>query len=406
MVAFVLKLNRFFVISDKESESFWKSIPHQTMSKAKLITKLLKNPGGFSEADLDQLLRPENPQEKITAQELVKITRRIFDINDTTILNRSDASMGMIGRLNRRSRRKRNKSYFRKIRNGFRADPANKVILAEGDSWFEFPIFVKDIIDWLAKREDYAIYSLAYGGDWLANIMYQGEYIEGLPVHDPDVFLISGGGNDMVGGNRLTTMLINPGKNANKINSPSNEYIDFVWSKLGNTPEAQDILEGSPYLTGEFTSFINVIRLQYELMFSNIFIKYPDLKIITQGYDYAIPDPRIHFGLNIPYWHQPLLNYFTGTGKWLYESFMLKGITDIRLQKKIVRAMIFDFNEMLVKIATKTNYPNLYHIDCRGACNETSHWYDELHPKSHIFKRIAQKYQDCIDGTLTKKIIK
>ena len=237
------------------------------MSKEKLIFKLLKKPGEFSEEDLDSLLRPENPDERITTEELVKITRRIFDINDNTILNKSDADTGTIGRLNRRSRLNRNRKYISKIRKGFRANPDNKIILAEGDSWFEFPIFVEDIIDWLSKREDYAIYSMAFGGDWLANIMYQGEYIEGLPVHTPDAFLISGGGNDMVGGNRLTTMLVNPVREKNKLVAPSNNYIDFVKSTITSPAEADEILEGKRFLTGEFTSFINVIRLQYELFY-------------------------------------------------------------------------------------------------------------------------------------------
>jgi hypothetical protein len=374
------------------------------MLKERLIAKLLKNPAAFAEEDLDQLLRPVNPKEKITPQELSKITRRIFDINVNTILNRSDAGEGIIGRLNRRSKRKRNKAYIRKIRKGFRTNPVNKVILAEGDSWFEFPIIVKDIIDWLKKREDYAIYSLADGGDWLANIMYQGEYVEGLPIHDPDVFLISGGGNDMVGGNRLTTMLVNPVKNPGQLGQITNEYLDYVMRHTVTTAEANDILDGKVFLTGEFTSFINVMRLQYELMFSNIYTKYPDLKIITQGYDYACPDPRIHFGFNPCSWHQPLLNAATGTGKWLYQSFMLKGITNRELQRKIVKTMIFDFNEILIKMATKPDYPNLYHIDCRGICTSRRDWYDELHPQSFVFKKIARKYQECIDGLFKEKV--
>jgi len=168
--------------------------------------------------------------------------------------------------------------------------------------------------------------------------------------------------------------------------------------------EANEILEGKPYLTDEFTSFINVIRLQYELMFTSIFIKYPDLKIITHGYDFACPDPRIHFGLNPCNWHQPLLNMATGTGKWLYQSFMLKGITQPELQRKIVKTMIFDFNEMLMKMAIKPTYPNLFHIDCRGACTSRHDWYDELHPKSLVFIKIAQKYQECIDGIFMGKV--
>jgi hypothetical protein len=375
------------------------------MSKAKLIFKLLKKPDEFTENDLDLLLRPENPKEKITTEELTKITRRIFDINDNTFLNKSAANIGILGKLNKRSRRKRNRRYFKRIRKGFRANPENKIILAEGDSWFEFPIFVKDIIDFLGKRQDYAIYSMAFGGDWLSNIMYQGEYIEGLPIHTPDAFLISGGGNDMIGGNRITTMLFNPIREKSKLATPSNDYIQFVNSRVGNPAEANEIIEGKRYLTGEFNSLINVIRLQYELMFSNIITKYPELLIITQGYDYAIPSAAIHFGFNPLNWHQPLLNYFTNSGHWLFESFMMKAIVDPILQKTIIKAMIFDFNEMLIKIAIKPDYKNVFHIDCRGACKNNNDWYDELHPKSRIFKRIAQKYQDCIDRKVASKIL-
>jgi hypothetical protein len=129
------------------------------------------------------------------------------------------------------------------------------------------------------------------------------------------------------------------------------------------------------------------------------------LKIITQGYDYAIPSAAIHFGFNPLTWHQPLLNWYTDSGRWLFESFMMKAITDPVLQKTIVRTMIFDFNEMLIKIALKPDYKNVFHIDCRGACNNYHDWYDELHPKSGVFKKIAQRYQDCIDGKVTSKIL-
>ena len=81
------------------------------------------------------------------------------------------------------------------------------MILAEGDSWFQFPICVKDIIDWLIKEDNFAVYCIAAGGDWIANIIYEEKYIEELSVHALDVFLMSGGGNDMVGGNKLAVMV-------------------------------------------------------------------------------------------------------------------------------------------------------------------------------------------------------
>ncbi|MBN1158750.1 MAG: SGNH/GDSL hydrolase family protein [Bacteroidales bacterium] len=374
------------------------------MPKKELIDKLLKDPAGFSEKDLDELLRPQHPDEKITPAELLHITRRIFDLNERTIFNGSHAEEGILGRLNRRSRRIRNRRYMRKINKGFRAVPGNKIILAEGDSWFEYPVFVRDIIDWLQKRKDYAIYSLAYGGDWLANILYQGEYVEGLPVHTPDVFLISGGGNDLVSKNRLTTMMINPFKDP--LTEPSHDYAEFVRLKTSNEEEAQKILKGKCYQTKEFQSLINVIRLQYELMFTNIFTKYPDLKIITHGYDFPVPDRSLHLGFNPLHWHQPIMNRLTCNGKWLYQSFMLKGITDPGLQQCILRTMIFDFNEMLIRIAQKSGYDNVFHIDCRGICKSKNDWYDELHPQSRIFSQIAQKFQECIDGTLVDKVVR
>lgn len=366
------------------------------MQKNLLIQKMLKQPAEFTEADLDVLLRPVNSAQKITSAELTNLTRRIFDVNERSVLNRADAESGVLGMLNRLSRKNRNREYYCKIRRGFRAGPGNKVILAEGDSWFEFPLFISDIIDWLGERPDYAIYSLAYGADWLANIMYQGEYIEGLPVHDPDVFLISGGGNDMVGGNRLTTMLLSPLREKHKIADPPLAWQQQVKQSAGSL--ADEIIEGKRYLSVEFTAFLNVIRLQYELMFSNILTKYPNLMIITHGYDYAIPDDAIHCGWNIFRMHQPVVNRVAGTGKWLFDSMMLKGITDREMQRKIIRTMIYDFNEMLIRIASKPDYQTVYHVDCRGVCSGPGDWYDELHPHSRIFRRIAIAYQKCIDS--------
>src|SRR5690606_13444516 len=118
---------------------------------------------------------------------------------DRKIINNSDADAGYIGKLNRKSQKKRDRKFWKKIKTG----KVDKVILAEGDSWFEYPRFITDVIDHLNKRNDYAIKSIAYGGDWLSNILLENEYIEELSLLKPDVFLISGGGNDIVGGYRL-----------------------------------------------------------------------------------------------------------------------------------------------------------------------------------------------------------
>ena len=48
------------------------------------------------------------------------------------------------------------------------------------------------------------------------------------------------------------------------------------------------------------------------------------------------------------------------------------------------------------------DYENVYHIDCRGVTGEDD-WYDELHPKSKIFRKIARTYKQCIENKVCEK---
>ncbi len=356
----------------------------------RLEDTMLHDPANFDEAKLVKMfeLLSDFPEY------LEKLSRRIFDVNEGTILNGSESNSGLLGRLNRMSRARREKRYFKSINRGFRAKAGNKVILAEGDSWFEFPYFVTDIIDWLSKVGNYAIISRAGAGDWLSNMIWSGEYVESFPVHTPDVFLISGGGNDLVGENRLTTMICKPG-----------EGIELKDDWFDQDPtDDPDIKAGRQYLTKDFYAFLNLIRLQYYIMFTNVAKKYEKTRIVTQGYDFAIPSAAIHWNFS----PQPILNRILGSGSWLRRSFMLKGIVEPEVQRTVVKAMIHEFNEMMVGIANAKcgdsyRFKNVHHIDCRGIVDRHG-WYDELHPKSHYFEKIARLYQRCIDDDQPKRI--
>ncbi|UCH14720.1 MAG: hypothetical protein JSV22_01855 [Bacteroidales bacterium] len=270
------------------------------------------------------------------------------------------------------------------------------MILSEGDSWFQFPIDVKDIIDWLLKRCNYAIYSIAYGGDWITNIIYEGTYIEELSVHTPDVFLMSGGGNDMVGGNKIAVM-VSKDKQDN-IKYKSVKELDRFEELTGT--DKQEIFDGQRYLLKEFHSFLITLKAQYYLILYSIAKSdLTDMMIITQGYDYAIPSLKNRFSLRYPL--QYFINAFVDTGKWLARPMLIKGITNKEEQRKIIKAMIFEFNEMLKSIAG--NFKNVYHIDCRGVAKGQKDWYDELHLKSHIFKKVAKVYSMLINGEIERK---
>lgn len=339
-------------------------------------------------------------------QILKEVSKRIFDLN--AIDNNSESDEGRLGKLNKISKEKRNKTFMKNMRNGFRKKKDHYTVLAEGDSWFEYPPlymfgrkvveFVVDILDHLIRDDNYSVYSLAAGGDWLSNILYSGEYIEELPIIAPDVFLISGGGNDLVGGNRLATMVrsktLHGSRDINNLEKPLQRLLN-----MRINDESIDIEQykmGLCLLSDEFFEFMNVCFVQYFIFFHNLILntdKYKNLLFITQGYDFAIPsNQKMKKWYNIK---QTLVNSLNDTGQWLHQPLSMKGITDETEQKAVVYTIIYEFNEMLIQLASFEGFPNVFHIDCRGAASE-SDWYDELHLNSNAFKRVANIYKKVI----------
>ena len=74
------------------------------------------------------------------------------------------------------------------------------VLVSEGDSWFQFPLLVREIIDQL--EDEYLIWSVGAAGDTAENIVYgRAEYLKALNKQKDDVrgFLFSAAGNDIIG---------------------------------------------------------------------------------------------------------------------------------------------------------------------------------------------------------------
>src|ERR1700754_3242608 len=113
------------------------------VEKKQLLNKLVETPLQFTDDDFNKLLGPDVALDFVDIRDCVY---RIFDINERIFQEESDAN----NLLNRRSQAKRVKKFYNKFRNGWdRHIEGNKVIVAEGDSWFEFPYFIDDIIDQL-----------------------------------------------------------------------------------------------------------------------------------------------------------------------------------------------------------------------------------------------------------------
>lgn len=332
------------------------------------------------------------------------VSRRIFDSN--SVANNSDYDKGRLGRLNKKESARRERK-FRKVekeKHPLRKDSDSRLVLAEGDSWFQFPagyysLFgpvgyaTKDILRNLNENEHIHVKSIAAAGDWFANILYTQQYIEELPKYYPDAFLISGGGNDMVGGNRMAQMVTHDISCA--AISKDAKYEELIAKRKNAVDFKEDSYNnGIKFINEEFFQFINLVFIQYFLLFKNLSLHddYKEMICITQGYDY------VHPGLS----HNPknifrrLYEKAVQNGAWISIPLSHRKIHTPQIQYDIVYVMIHEFNEMLIQLAKY--FPNVYHIDCRGVAPNISDWIDELHLKKSKFKLIAETYSKVINN--------
>ena len=135
----------------------------------------------------------------------------VYKLKDGLQINNQKGFIGekIIDIANWWSRKRRNQFYNQNILRF----PERIRIVSEGDSWFQHPL-VMDIIDHLHRI--YNIYCVAAAGDTLRNYFSReksnGEYfIDALDEKKPSFFLISGGGNDILG-SQFRNYLINDGK--------------------------------------------------------------------------------------------------------------------------------------------------------------------------------------------------
>lgn len=425
--------------------------------------------------------------------EVKTITKYVFEKSGFVFPNNSDAEDNILGRLNKSSNKAKMGKYHRRIRRGVK-DKGWKVLFIEGDSWYEYPWFIREITDQLNNRKyKFAVYSTAYGGDWLSNMLYNMTYLNELPKVSPDVYLLSGGGNDMVGSFQIANFVCDSSINKllkapdfmkgfrtdviyrmsgetppdikedtlpeavqkakklyadqiskqfsimnvyqtrakveesfrKKIEIPDsiNELFfkeevldpskneDELYAKLDKDTRilADKIITGRKYLDEKFDVYLRLLRLEYLFMLNVVNkqqkiknSKGEDIQIIVQGYDYPVPSYRK--GL-FYYGFRPIrciTNILMHNGYWLKHPMMMQGITSDTIQECIVAAMIYQHNKMLWEL--HKGFDNLYYIDCLRTVEFLQkrkgrmrfNWYNELHPSSFVFKKIAYTFNQCI----------
>ena len=242
---------------------------------------------------------------------------------------------------------------FRQRRNGnFRAalrDPARTQLtfVSEGDSWFQFPLpRPKDVIDHLSLT--YPIHCRAIAGMEVGKISADAQdFFAAVRDLKPDGVLLSGGGNDLLG---------------------DGQVVRYV----------KDFEKGLPaagYLTERLDRTIADLLDEFRELIKGAIERKGDLKFFVHGYDRTFPKNK---------------------GKWLRRPlFDQRGIESMKLQTEIVAAIVNRFNAALADFAAQR--PGIiHHVDCRGAVGPTTEWYDELHPSTDGFGRVAERFDHTI----------
>ena len=228
-------------------------------------------------------------------------------------------------------------------------------ILAEGDSWFDYPAFIGGgIIPRLAGRLGVPILNLAKAGDagryrlGVEERLVRADQLSGgSPAGGPwDVVLFSGGGNDIVG---------NP---------------MALWVKDFNPaiPPASNINQP------RFDAALALVRAGYEDLITLRDQLSPQTHLVFQGYDFPIPDGR---GICF-------------LGPWLKPTFDLRKFPTLAAGEAVIKAMLQQFAAMLTSLAG----PKVTFINTQGTLlQQTASWHNELHPARAGFEKFADLFQ-------------
>jgi hypothetical protein len=245
------------------------------------------------------------------------------------------------------------------------------VLVAEGDSWFDYPL--NDILRLLEDHHGYDVESVAHKGDRVEDMAYgPGQFeefarrLEKLLRQNivPKAILLSGGGNDIAG--EEFGMLINhalspvAGLNGQVLSGVIDERIKFA-----------------------YVTILSAITRICEQRLNG------PIKILTHGYDYPVPDGRGFLG---GWWVLP--------GPWLEPGFRQKGYDDLAVRVALAKRLIDRFNDMLKAIVALPQFAHVKHIDLRNTLSTGSNykrdWANELHPTFAGFKRVTDRFAAAI----------
>ncbi|WP_417713215.1 DNA/RNA non-specific endonuclease [Pseudophaeobacter arcticus] len=246
------------------------------------------------------------------------------------------------------------------------------VLVSEMDSWGQFPVLIREIVDHLNK--DYRVWSVGAAGDTARN-MVQGpkepgktEYMLALNEKRKDVkgFVFSAAGNDIIGadpdtGRPVLTDLLLP------FNGDPTDVLGHINQAL--------LAEKLAFLQEIYAKVISDIRADPD---------FSQLPIFIHGYDYPFPYPWVNDHRNPVY---------AAKDKWLGRPFSERDIQDKTLRREILKELINRLYTMLSGFSGDPKQSRVWLVDCRNAMPNLADWKDEIHGTSNGFRRVANRFK-------------
>jgi hypothetical protein len=331
--------------------------------------------GDLSEAEARRLFKGNKPESEAFAPALV-LNEAAVEVGDA---EERTGSAFLFNFLNASEREGRRLRFERRVAEG----DTSPVVLSEGDSWFQFPVLLKDVIDGL--EPDFLTYSLDAAGDTLKNMVFDNaEYLIQLRQlrHRFAVraLLISGAGNDIIGadpdGISVLERVVKPFDPTRSDPSHAPFYID----------------------TDAFRAQLMFVRDAHVKVFSDVLREFPEVRVVCHGYAYAIPGG---------FTHDPRDPVYARRDQWLGRPFNSLGFPRNQsqaLRRAIVKEMLDQLNSMQKTLCGGNSaggrFANAYHVDVRNVVADDE-WNDEIHPTNAGFKKVVGSFRTLLDSFAT-----
>jgi hypothetical protein len=239
------------------------------------------------------------------------------------------------------------------------------VLLAEGDSWFDYPW--NDVLKKLEEDHGFDVESVAHMGDSVEDMAYGPRQFEkftgqlGKLVRRgvvPRAILLSGGGNDLAG-------------------DEFHMLLDHIASPA---PGLNADVVGGVIRVRIRNAYVTLISAITKLSRDTTGTTVP---ILIHGYDRPVPDGRGFLFKPFP-------------GPWLRPGFERKGFSDLDATTAMMGALIDQFNRMVRDVARLKGFEHVRFVDLRGTLSNgpayRTWWDNELHPTSRGFSAVAARF--------------